>query len=283
MLAAIVIQLKSLDDSSLSGATGRGVHGFWFQHWNKVDPDIADGLHAARQTSPYTLSPLMGLPRPAQKGNIEIPRGWNAWFRVTTLTKPLSEALLEGWVPGLERLKVIKIPQPANQQDGDTPGIRWKLNGISLTADEHPWAGRTTYGQMAGERLVNTRPPVHWRVHLATPTAFHGTAGHLPFPLPNSLINSWQRRWQEFAPIALPDEMPDLVRQQVVISSYQLKTIPVREGQRLTVGCVGRLSLRALKMHPAHRAAVDLLAAFAFYAGSGHRTTQGMGMTRLVG
>jgi CRISPR-associated endoribonuclease Cas6 len=280
MLKAVVVHLESLRDFTLSGATGRGVHGFWFQHWSRVEPRIAARLHEQRQTSPYTLSPLMGLPRSRGKGIVDVPKGWEAWFRVTTLTGELSDALMSRWIPNLEAGMDIQIPQPAGSQDD---GLVWRITGISLASDEHSWAGENAYSQIASQHLMNTKPPVHWRVQFSTPTAFHGAAGHLPFPLPNSLINSWQRRWQEFAPIALPDEMPDLVREGVVVSSYRLRTIPVRQGRRLTVGCVGRMSLRAVKMHPAYRSAVDLLAAFAFYAGSGHRTTQGMGMTRLVG
>jgi CRISPR/Cas system endoribonuclease Cas6 (RAMP superfamily) len=36
-----------------------------------------------------------------------------------------------------------------------------------------------------------------------------------------------------------------------------------------------------LQITPAYRAAIDALATFAIYAGSGHHTTQGMGLTRL--
>lgn len=281
MLTAAVIHLQALQGATLKSATGRGVHGFWFRHWKQVDPDTADGLHAERQTPPYTLSPLMGLPRPTAKGITPIPLGAEAWFRVTTLTEPLSESLLGKWIPGLSPGMEIEVPPAVHKNGGEVPGIRWRVSGVSLTSEEHPWAGQTSYSKMTRQHLMNSRPPAHWRLRFATPTTFHGSPGHLPFPLPASLIGSWLRRWQAYAPLAMPDEFADLLRAHLVVSAYQLKTIPVREGKRLTVGCVGSMSIRALKLHPAMRAALDLLAHYAFYTGSGHRTTQGMGVTGL--
>ena len=285
MLTAAVIHLEALADGRLHNATGRGVHGFWFYHWGQVAPEIADTLHQNDQLPPYSLSPLMELPRPGRGGQVDIPKGKQAWFRVTTLTRPLSEALLESWLPALKPGTEIEIPGPnpenSESSESNQGGFRWRVSGVSLRPQEHPWAGQVTYEQLASQNLHNKRPPDRWNLRFATPTAFHGSAGHFPFPLPHSLVGSWLRRWQAFAPIALSDELPDLVYKQTVINAYALKTVPVQEGKRLTVGCLGTLSFRALQMHPAERAAVNLLADYAFFAGSGHRTTQGMGMTRL--
>lgn len=277
MLTSAVIHLEALADGLLPQATGRGVHGLWFQHWGQVAPEIADQLHQENQLPPYTLSPLMDLPRPNRDGQIFIPKGTKSWFRVTGLTQSLSSALLEAWLPALPA--EIEIPQ--SKLDDPKSKMLWRVTGSSSKDTEHPWAGKIEYRQLTSQSLYNIRPPSRWRLRFATPTAFNSSAGHFPFPLPDSLVNSWLRRWQAFAPITLPDDLPEQVRQHVVVSAYSLKTLPVRAGKRLTVGCVGQMTLRALKMPPAYRAALDVLTAYAFFVGSGHRTTQGMGMTRL--
>lgn len=285
MLTAAVIHLEALEDGQIHNATGRGVHGFWFHHWGKVTPEVADALHQDSQLPAYTLSPLMELPRAGREGVVDVPQGKQVWFRATTLTRSLSEALVENWLPALEIGTEIEIPgsDPEDAETGGSnrTGFRWKVIGKSISADEHPWAGQMEYSQLASQYLYEKRPPVRWWLRFATPTAFHGSAGHFPFPLPNSLVASWLRRWQAYAPIALSDGLPELVYQKTVINAYSLKTAPVQEGKRLTVGCVGHLSFRALQMHPADRAAISALAHYAFFAGSGHRTTQGMGITRL--
>lgn len=279
MLVSAVIHLTALVNGTNTNATGRGVHGFWFRHWGKVKPEMAGTLHANNQIPPYTVSPLMGLPYPDRNSQVRIPKGTKTWFRVTTLTRPLSDTLLKTWLPSLNEDAEIEIPQSKNP---DQLGLRWLVTGVSLTNKEHPWAGQVEYNQLASQHLYAENPPIRWQLHFKSPTAFHASAGHFPFPLPDSLVGSWMHRWQAFAPITLPSDLPDLVRQQTVISSYSLKTLPVREGKRLTVGCVGQMTLRALKMRPDSRAALDLLANYSFFVGSGHRTTQGMGLTRLA-
>jgi len=269
MLLSLVLQLRALQPARIAGSTGRGVHGFWFRHWQQVDPALADSLHQGEDVLPFTLSPLMGLPRP-RLGVFEITLGQPAWFRATTLTQALSQATQEKWV--------TKLPDEIDIAD-----TRWQVvKPVLSSPEQHPWAGQAAYSELASARLYTLHPPHIWRLEFLTPVAFHGTRGHFPFPLPNSLVASWLRRWQAYSPLALPDDLPERVRQEVVISAYQLKTVPVRHGQRLVVGCVGRLELRALGLHPAERAALDALAAYAFFAGSGQHTTQGMGLTRLI-
>jgi len=140
-----------------------------------------------------------------------------------------------------------------------------------------------SYEELSRHHLMNPNPPRQWRLEFLTPTTFHGKKTHLPFPLPESLINSWLRRWQAFSPIALAeDEVLQWARSNLAVSSYRLHTLPAREGERLRVGCVGTLTLRALDMPPYLRAAIDLLAHYAFYCGSGAHTAQGLGQTRCV-
>lgn len=267
-LTAAVINVKALEAGAIRSATGVFVHGFWFHHWQKVAPALADELHAEGREQPFALSPLMGLRHPT-KGRIDVEDGAEAWFRVTTLSPVLSAALTGDWLPALP-------------EEITLGSLRWGVAGYTLDPEAHPWAGEADAGALAERYLLGARPARRWRLRFATPTAFHGEAGHLPFPLPHALTGSWLRRWQAFGPVRLPEEVLDAVRAGVAVSAYRLKTVPVRDRERLTIGCVGRLTLAATALSKPGRAAVDLLAAFAFWAGSGHRTTQGMGMTRRV-
>jgi CRISPR-associated endoribonuclease Cas6 len=267
MLTSLVIRLQALETGTLSFGSGRATHGLWFDTWRQANPELAAQLHQGNGIPPFTLSPLRGLPRPRQ-GHTPVQAEQAAWFRVVTLTGELSAALEETWLPAL--------PETV-----ELAGLPWRITGIARMPEEHPWAGQIPYSQLASEHLFMSRPPKSWRLRFETPAAFHGSAGHLPFPLPDSLIRSWMRRWNAFAPIALPDDLPQMVRESVVVSAYSLKTVPVRHGKRLIVGAAGWFKLYAVNLHPAMRAAVNLLAHYAFYCGSGAKTTQGMGMTVL--
>lgn len=271
MPLSIIIHLESLSEASLDQFTGRGVHGFWFHRWRDLDPALGDQMHDSSDTQPFTLSPLMGLPR-AQRGAVHLQPGTPARIRVTTLTDALSEAVTSKWLAGLEGRDDICIPQPKDEE----PGVPWKVTRVEVEAE-------ASYEALSKVHLMNSVPPREWRVEFLTPTTFHGSNGHLPFPLPDSLVNSWMRRWNAFAQIALPhEELLEWTRARLVVSSYDLKTLPAREGERLRVGCVGRHGMRALEMPPYLRAAVDLLAHYSSFCGSGSHTAQGLGQTRLL-
>ena len=80
----------------------------------------------------------------------------------------------------------------------------------------------------------------------------------------------------------LPKNLRERVREGLAVSAFDLKTLPVFDRGRLIIGSVGKLRLTALRLKPGERAAVDLLAHYAFWVGSGHHTTQGLGMTRML-
>ncbi|MDO8755253.1 MAG: CRISPR system precrRNA processing endoribonuclease RAMP protein Cas6 [Anaerolineales bacterium] len=269
MILSILIHLEAISDGQFDQFTGRGVHGFWFQRWREVDEKFGAELHAVSEVQPFTLSPLLGLPR-AQRGVFSVAKGLACRFRLNVLSDALGEAVLSKWMKGLAG-QVIQIPESNTEQ----AGISWQVTRCEVEFQE-------AYEVLSKRHLMNSLPPRQWTVEFLTPTTFHGRETHLPFPLPDSLIQSWMRRWNAFAPIALPDEALEWSRQKLAVSSFTLKTLPAREADRLRVGCVGRLSLRALEMPPYLRAAIDLLAHYSSYCGSGSHTSQGLGQTRFV-
>jgi CRISPR/Cas system endoribonuclease Cas6 (RAMP superfamily) len=280
MILSIIVQLEAHSTASLDQFTGKGVHGFWFNRWRKIDRAFGDALHEkakSGEVQEFTLSPLMGLPR-SQRGVIDIQPGTKAYFRITTLTDDLSIATQNVWMKSLADDPHIRIPGSDDEDEDagtDQFKIDWKVleTGIEAQAD---------YEALSRSHLMNSAPPRKRNVKFESPTTFHASKEiHLPIPLPDSLIGSWLRRWNEFAPIALPkDELIAAVREQLAVSSYQLRTLPAREGKSLRVGCTGRMTLSALGMPPYLRACVDLLAHYARYCGSGSHTAQGLGQTR---
>jgi CRISPR-associated endoribonuclease Cas6 len=275
MPLSVALQLECTADATLDQFTGRGVHGFWFRHWKEVDPVFASELHNDTQVAPFSLSPLMALPRPGRLGVVSIPAGHRAQVVIGALTDGLSEAMRSRWLPGLKPGQSIEIPSERVEEEQVFPGIAWRIADISIE--------ECSYQELSRTHLMNSNPPRQWEIELLTPTTFHGKVTHLPFPLPESLVGSWLRRWQAFAPIALPEEeVAHWARTHLAISSYNLRTLPAREGDRLRVGCVGKLSLRALEMPPYLRAALDLLVSYARFCGSGAHTAQGLGQTRRV-
>ena len=265
MPTSIILNLHAQENGRIPSATGRAVHGFWFQQWKATNPSIADTLHQPTDVQPFTLSPLMGLPRP-KKGSIQVKKGDAAWIRIAALSDTLTQPLLESWLPRL----------PAQIELADK---LWNIRTIALSPKEHHWAKQQQYNTLSDNAALATQ----WQFEFHTPATFRlGKKSHLPFPLPGVLLSSWMRRWNTFAPIPMPDSYRERFREELFVSSYRLKTVPVRYGRRLTIGCVGQFTLRAGKLTTTERTALSALAAYAFYCGSGAHTTQGMGMTQLT-
>lgn len=273
MPTAVVIHLKALRDVVLEGFTGAAIHGLWFQRWQQLDPAFADLLHGgqAGERREFTLSPLMGLPR-GPKQQLQILNGSQVWFRVTALSERLEEALETTWLPGLVG-QTLAVGSPD----------LFEVQAISRTPAEHSWAGRQTYAELAEKYLYNMRPATRWRVELGTATTFKNGKMYFPFAPPNSLVQSWLERWQAFAPLSLENDLARIAYRSVSVAGYNLRSMDVREEGRCYPGCFGNMRLQAHHDLPAcDRAALDLLAAYAFYCGSGHKTTQGQGMTRVL-
>jgi CRISPR-associated endoribonuclease Cas6 len=272
MPLALLVHLESAQAGQFDQFTGRGVHGFWFQRWRETDPQTGDALHASNAIQPFTLSPLMGLPRakPAQRGSISLEKGQGCRFRLTLLDDALIAPLLSKWAEGLPG-QALHIPPSGDGSDG----LAWTVTRVEEES-------RVSYEDLSKKYLMNPAPPRQWTLDFLTPTTFHGKETHLPFPLPESLVGSWLRRWNAFAPLALPEELVEWSRLKLAVSSFRLQTLPAREAERLRVGCVGRLGLRALDMPPYLRAALDLLAHFSSFCGSGSHTSQGLGQTRCA-
>lgn len=208
------------------------------------------------------------------KGTASVRKGQDSWFRVVSLNEEISHDLLEFWLPYLP--------------DKITIGrYTWEVVSTHLNREEHPWAGQTSCTDLiirAAER--SNAEQQRWKLEFVTPTAFSGKTGDLPFPMPSSLARSWLERWQANTPSpqreAVSEGLPEIVHECVAVSSYKMNTDVFQEGRQTNVGGVGWMTLTNRGLSPEYAQAFDALAQYSFYCSSGHRTTQGMGMTRLT-
>ena len=268
MPVAAVVNLEALADGHVEGGFARAIHSLWHEHLAQVAPQAGKVLQHQSQTQPFTLSDLMG-PRASPTGGGRVAAGDRAWFRVTVLESTLATALTGDWLPGLLG------------QHKTLAGIPWAVLAYSLFPAQHHWAGQESYGSIWHRAQDRATGIDNWQFRFRSPTTFHAVQkANLPCPGPDSLIKSWLRRWNAFNDIAQPWQWPAHWRKSLVVSGYGLRTVPVRYGRQLRIGCIGWYGLRALNLPPEERAIINALADYAFYCGSGHHTTQGMGLTR---
>jgi len=313
MLLAITIELECERAAELPLHMGERARGAFFELVAAQDAALAAEIHADRYIQPYTVAWLG--PRRA------VAAGARAILRLTSLTAPLSrffvEQLLPSLGPALEisgvrwrmvRLECGRIAAPSSHggdsgpsatpssHDGKTdigaangrgagPG-----DGLAPAAPGAAWAGAGSYEQLARAWLLELRrPPAYLDLVFASPTAFRSGGLLVPLPLPRLVFGSLWERWNALAPVRLGDEVLAFAEHEVAISRHRLQTEAVPLSGGLQVGFTGRCTYVAPGSRPARNGsdfawrALHLLAAFGFYAGTGIKTTMGMGVMRAAG
>ena len=268
MLISAVLTLRPLQQSTLSADQGRAIYGLFLSWIRQADSGLAQELHDIEGVKPFTVSGLLGLGQ-AVRGEVNLDPDHPLWWRVTTLTPRLSQVVLEQILPNLpDRLTLADQP--------------FQVIGATVDGAEHPWAGQTSYEELAQRHLLGAEEPSPWlNLEFATPTTFRSEGKHLPFPLPGLVFDHWLNKWNRFAPLSLHPDVKRFAEECLAVSRYQLRSRVVRFGPATFIGFVGRCSFRALRRDPYWLRLLHTLAGYAFYCGTGHKTTMGLGQTRV--
>lgn len=230
---------------------GRALHAICYDWLARGDDDLAAQLHTTSGTAPFTVALL-----PAWRDH-------PPHLRVTLLDDGLRAAFETGLA--------------------QTPEITVLDQPVALPT-AGPDVQRTSYASV--DTSAGTARRV--RLRFITPTSFRSGEMHQPLPVPVSCYQSWLRRWNTFAPEELRINVAvlDLVEEHVAVARYRLQTEMARlGGPRRMVGFVGAVDyviLRAGKIGATWQHAINVLADYAPYCGTGHRTSQGMGQTRRL-
>jgi CRISPR-associated endoribonuclease Cas6 len=227
----------------LPGNVVSALHANFFKWLELGDPPLARAMDAAEGVKPFTVSPLV------------MQREW-ASFRITLLADDLFEIL----------------------RRGTTLRPEVNLLGEVFPVREEPEVVGATYAQLAHGADASAATILHFR----TPASFRVNDMHHVFPDPELVFTSYAARWNAFAPpeLIIAPAWLEWVRAAVAVSRFRLDSDVVYFGKYQQIGCVGRVQYRVSRPAPEHMANVlNCLADYAFYCGTGNKTTQGMGQT----
>jgi CRISPR-associated endoribonuclease Cas6 len=268
MLVSAVITLQPTQPSTIPADQGRATYGLFLEWVRQADATLAQELHDIEGVKPFTVSDLQGTGRRV-RGEITLDPQRPVWWRVTTLTPRLSQVVLEQ----------VLANRPDQLTLADQP---FQVVGATVDEGEHPWAGQTSYEDLAQRHLLGAAEPSPWlNVEFVTPTTFRSQGKHLPLPLPGLVFDHWLSKWNRFAPLSLHPDVKRFADECLAVSRYRLRSRVVRFGPATFIGFVGRCSFRALRRDPYWLRLLHTLAAYAFYCGTGHKTTMGMGQTKV--
>jgi CRISPR-associated endoribonuclease Cas6 len=250
MPTALTFPLQPEQARALPPYPGRAFHALFYQWLALGDYSLATGVHDDEGPRSFTVSPL-----------------YRVDGQPTVYLTLLDDILWPALSRGIALTPTVEV-----------------LNRPLTLPPAGPQVEQRSYADLAAEARADTRI----QLRFLSPTSFRSREMHYPLPDPIIVYQSWLNRWNEFAPegIRINVALLDVVSAHVAVGRYDLRTEMVDLGKnRNVVGFVGHVQynvIRAAKIGDEWLRKLNLLADYAAFCGTGHKTTQGMGQTQRI-
>ncbi|RLC91994.1 MAG: CRISPR-associated endoribonuclease Cas6 [Chloroflexi bacterium] len=266
MLYSIIVNFKPEEDALISPTRGYHAYALFLDLLRQANPTVAQRLHDLEGPKPFTLSPLQGRFQ-HQRSGLKLTAGQTYWIRLTVLQEELFAHLLDALLKAADRSLRL-----------DTAPLT--LNEVLTTPGQSPWCNCQDFDTLLSHALPERR--LHLRFF--SPTAFRSAGKrNVLFPEPRLLFSSYLARWQAFSPLKLSSDLASLADKGSRIGRYKLETRILHFGSYQETGFEGECTVEIADEVPQEAVkALNALADFAFYSGTGAKTTMGMGQTRRL-
>jgi len=280
MLLSVALTVTPTERTEAPAELGYAVHEWFLRAIGAVDRHLAATLHDDDGRKPFTASNLWNTGRP-HDGRVSLLPGRPCCLRLTALTRPVAEALTQALPrPGV-RIEINYIP--------------FEAQAVAMTSASDAWAGGTTYQQLMARHLAApARPPQAVALRFASPTLFRATDHtDLPLPLAAHVYRSYLDKWNAFAPQKAPQAVKGYIEKWVALGRFDIRSRfvsfraagphgPGTDGKGGHVGFTGTARFRFRGPDPICQRWMALLSAYAFWCGTGYRTSDGFGQTCLA-
>jgi len=261
------IHLMSDKDANVPVA-GYQVHASFLDLVGQIDPSLSARLHNEPGYRPYTLSPLSGGKIVGER--VILRRGQPCRLRIT---------LLDGGILWDALQTYFCTAGPIVMHLGE---INFRLIEMIVTPRSNPLC---LAGSSDWQTLLTIPAQSTITMHFCTATAFSlGSHEYYLFPEPSLLFGGLLRVWNKYAPEQMRKEK-QIIREltlgkHISVNACRLRHTYLHFPSYVQKGFVGQCTyqLRADQLLASH---FTTLAALAYYAGAGYKTTMGMGQIRV--
>lgn len=272
MLTSLVLRLAPTETLNMPRHLGRATHSLFMSLLASHDAALAQSVHDSAGWKPFTSSNVMGARRQGQ--SLLATSADELRVRFTGLNAPVSAVLQK--IAGEAGNTLVQV---------ELDRVPLRVIGATLDGDVDPLAGQTTYEALAMPYLFSRETPAtRITLRFLSPTAIQARGQNLPFPLPGSVFGGLAARWNAFSTTqALPEEVKRFSEECIAVSRFmgRSRVWPGKDGATL-IGFVGGVRYAATNRDRYWLSLLNVLADYAWYAGVGYQTTQGMGQVRRV-
>ena len=264
-LYAVLLKLKADGDAAISPNQGHHAYGLFLALVRRSSPAMADDLHSSDGAKPFTISPLQGGFRRSAKV-LRVTDGCEYSVRLSFLREDVFARFMDA------AIKAVRLPLRLES-------AVFHIDQVALHQEDSPLCHHQSYEEvLAGsqcERRIN--------LQFLSPTAFRsGGKRNVLSPEASLVFGSYLSKWQHFSPVKLGEVTAESL-ERVIVARYKLKTHILHFSGYQETGFEGECAFEL----PADLSencvrTLNALADFAFYCGTGAKTTMGMGQTRRI-
>jgi CRISPR-associated endoribonuclease Cas6 len=261
-LLGLELQLQPQQDLVLPENYSTQLHSWFLDQVRRINPTLSAYLHDGQSEKPFTISGLNGSTTPHGRSLRFSPDQIYQWT-ITALSPDVAD-WFQAWLQ--------QAPTELQLRIGSFDIKRGSLS-------QPP----TTYAKLLPKTIPDS-PSV--TLSFLSPTSFRRKGTHFPLPLPFNLFHSYLRRWNDFSRLAVDqDEFLTWIDESVVILRHQMQSHKVSVGKSGSVtGFTGAVQFGLTRKSLQNTDFVQLFLALgqlAPYCGTGHKTTFGLGQTRV--
>jgi CRISPR-associated endoribonuclease Cas6 len=258
MPTTAIIVMRALNSGKIRRSFRCLMYPILLDRISSIAPSLSAEIHNTLLMNAFSLSPVMGV-----RGS-DIVENQEVWVRVGLLSNRVEDAFFDTLEKGLWS-KPVQLENFHFAVESVTVG---KQDGTI-------WSGRESYEEI----LRRSAPENRFGLKIETPMAFKRGDLHYPLPDPALIFGNLLRRWNLFSPVKLPE---NIMCDGVSCARFNLNTEPyaLRKGATI-LGCRGKLVF-LFKGNPDEIILFNALLNYSFYAGIGVKTSQGMGMCRIL-
>jgi CRISPR-associated endoribonuclease Cas6 len=262
-LVGLVLELEATKTTDLYSQYTIGLHAWFLDQVRQYNPQLSAYLHDGESEKPFNISALEGQLVPAGK-QLQLQAHQKYHWYVSALYQPVAEFLRQWLTQIPPKLELNNAPL--------------QINRVSIAYPP------TTYKELLLDSGANQKSEVS--LSFISPTSFRRKGNHFPLPVPTNLFHSYLRRWNDFSGMTVEqDAFINWIEEGVIIHQHRLESVKVAAGKRGSVtGFVGAMRMGLTKTALTNREFTQLfytLVKLASYCGTGHKTTFGLGQTRL--